>query len=337
MAKRWECKVCGYIHVGEQPPEHCPVCGAERSQFLLLGGAKNGLLQDMFATFKLHPMAAHFPNGLVPTAVLFLLVYSVIGHACLETATFWLVMVATAAVPVSLGSGLHDWKNHFSARRAPIFFKKIGLAVTLLALGLAAIALSYGHPGLLASADWKYWLFLSCVAGMLGCVTLLGHYGGILASQVPGGVHDVNTPGSSDTSDSWSRHIVTRASEAILAADATGTIRLWNRGAERIFGVTAADAIGKSLNLIIPENLRERHWQGWAMVMQSGESRYGEDMLRVPAIRGDGSRFSAEFSIVMLKNNAGQVAGVAAILRDVSAQREREKRLQEQLADCRKE
>lgn len=337
MAKRWKCTVCGYIHVGDQPPEHCPICGADSTQFILLDAEKSSLLLDMIDTFKLHPTAAHFPNGLVPTAALFLLLYPVSGNAGLETGAFWLVMVATAVVPVSIGSGLHDWQRNFSARRAPIFLKKIGLAVTLLALGLLSIFLRYGQPELLMGSDWQRWVYYSCLAGMLGCVTLLGHYGGILAAQVPGRKHSVSTPGSADTSDDWSRRIVTQAAEAILAADAGGTIRLWNHGAERIFGVAAADAIGKSLNLIIPENLRERHWQGWGKVMQSGESRYGEEMLRVPAIRGDGSRFSAEFSIVMLKDNAGHVIGVAALLRDVSEQRASERQLQEQLADCRKE
>ncbi len=107
----------------------------------------------------------------------------------------------------------------------------------------------------------------------------------------------------------WFEEIVTQAPDAILAADTTGVIRLWNLGAEHIFGVPTKQAIGQSLNLIIPEHLRERHWAGWADVMQTGKSRYGEDeMLRVPAIREDGSRFSAEFLIVTLKEETGDIS-----------------------------
>jgi PAS domain S-box-containing protein len=256
----------------------------------------------------------------------------VVGNPGLEAATFWLILTATAVVPVSLGSGLYDWQKHFGGRRAPIFFKKIALALALLMFGLVAAALRYGHPELLSVADWQSGLFLLCLSGMLGCVALLGHYGGILAAQEARlGKPQLPT----GAAQNWQQIIVSQAADAILAADSVGTIRLWNHGAERIFGIPAAKAIGQSLDLIIPEGLRQRHWEGWGKAMQSGESRYGEAMLRVPALRGDGSRFSAEFSIVMLKDAAGQVTGVAAILRDVTEQREREKQLQEQVAACR--
>ena len=129
------------------------------------------------------------------------------------------------------------------------------------------------------------------------------------------------------------RLIVAQAPDAILYADAEGLIRLWNRGAERIFGVSAADALGRSLDLIIPEKLRPRHWDGWQQVMCTGETRYGEALLKVPAIRHDGSQFSSEFSIVMVKGGDGRVLGVAAVLRDVSAQWEREKALKARLQE----
>jgi PAS domain S-box-containing protein len=168
---------------------------------------------------------------------------------------------------------------------------------------------------------------------MLGCVIMLGHYGAILVGQgvAQKPLASPTVPGT--TTAEWPRAIITQAPDAILAADTTGIIRLWNHGAERIFRTPADQAIGQSLDLIIPENLRQRHWQGWAKVMLAGHSRYGEDdLLRVPAIRGDGSRFSAEFSIVMLKNETGKVTGVAAILRDVSEQWEREKALKARLS-----
>lgn len=104
--------------------------------------------------------------------------------------------------------------------------------------------------------------------------------------------------------------IAREAADAIVYADAEGAIRFWNAGAERIFGYPAAEAIGRSLDLIIPEKLRARHWDGFRQVMRSGQSRYGAgDLLAVPAQRKDGARISVEFTIVPLRDPAGHYAG----------------------------
>lgn len=114
--------------------------------------------------------------------------------------------------------------------------------------------------------------------------------------------------------------VLSTRSDAIVAADRDGVIRFWNPGAERIFGHAASEAIGRSLDLIIPERLRQRHWDGYRRVMQTGSSRYGEhDVLSVPALRKDGKTISVEFSIVPLKNESGQMLGLAALMRDVTA------------------
>jgi PAS domain S-box-containing protein len=126
--------------------------------------------------------------------------------------------------------------------------------------------------------------------------------------------------------------IVENAPDAIMYADRDGIIRLWNKGAERIFAVAKAQALGRSLDLIIPEKLRERHWQGYHQTMATGDTRYGHELLRVPALKGDGGRFSSEFSIVLVRDEFGSPLGVAAILRDVSAQRQREQELKERIA-----
>jgi len=338
MKKRWKCTVCGYIHVGNEPPATCPICGADRSKFILLNHEKSHFIHEMAAAFKLHPVLAHFPNGLMPTAALFLVLFLFTQNTGFESTAFWLVLALTVVVPASIGTGLHDWYKYFGGQRSPIFAKKICLALTLLVLGLATIYLRYGQPDLLVTAGWQRWLYLLCLIGMLGCVALLGHFGSLLAVRVAQNqsqTYSDNPASNRGENDAWLRSIVTLAPDAILAADTSGVIRLWNHGAERIFAVPADEAIGQSLDLIIPEDLRQRHWNGWAKVMRSGKSRYGEDeLLRVPAIRGDGNRFSAEFSIFMLKGKDGEVAGVAAILRDVSEQWEHEKELKAQLMAC---
>lgn len=125
--------------------------------------------------------------------------------------------------------------------------------------------------------------------------------------------------------------IVAASSDAIMFSDREGVIRLWNSGAEKMFGFTAEEALGQSLDLIIPENLRGRHWEGYGRVMRSGSSRYSADLLSAPALRKSGSRISTEFSMVMVKDGAGEMLGVAAIIRDVSARWQREKELKERL------
>jgi len=333
MAKRWQCTICGYIHEGDIPPETCPVCGADSSQFILLSEPRQNLLQEMVAVFRLHPVMAHFPNGLIPTTMLLVLLYLFFRWPGLETGAFWLLTVATLAVPVTAASGLFEWRKQFGGQRAPIFFRKIGLALTLLLLGALALYLRHGQPELLTAPGRGRWVYLALLAGMLGCATLLGHYGAMLASRA---VKDLpvapESPRPPDREQRWRQMLVDTAADAILVADASGTIRLWNSGAERIFGVTAEQAIGQSLNLIIPEKLRQRHWEGWGKVMESGVSRYGEsELLRVPALRAGGQRISVEFSIVMLKDERGEIDGVAAILRDVTAQWELEKSLRTEL------
>lgn len=127
-------------------------------------------------------------------------------------------------------------------------------------------------------------------------------------------------------------HIVSQAPDAILYSDRDGIIRLWNQGAERIFGFSAQDAIGQSLDLIIPEAQRQRHWDGYHQNMATGITRYGTKLLAVPALHQSGTRLSTEFSIIMLKNDAGRPCGVAAIMRDVSERHARDKALREKLA-----
>ena len=127
--------------------------------------------------------------------------------------------------------------------------------------------------------------------------------------------------------------LVRDASDAIIYADKEGVIRFWNAGATRIFGFSEAEAMGQSLDLIIPESLRARHWTGFDKTMETGESRYGGgDILSVPALRKDGSRISVDFTILPVRGADGRMEGIAAILRDVTARFEELKALRRQVA-----
>ena len=129
------------------------------------------------------------------------------------------------------------------------------------------------------------------------------------------------------------QQIVEKAADAIVFADREGKIRLWNSGAELIFGYSAEEVLGQPLDLIVPENLRERHWEGYRRVMAIGVTKYGTDVLAVPAIKSDGSRMSVEFTIVLLKDETGEPVGTAAIIRDATERWQREKELKKRLAD----
>lgn len=121
------------------------------------------------------------------------------------------------------------------------------------------------------------------------------------------------------TETDLSTAILGGASDAIIAIDSAGIVRFWNTGAERIFGFDASEAIGQSLDIIIPERLRGRHWVGYRRVMASGESRYASGVvLALPGIRKDGLQVSLEFTVIPLRGESGNLIGMAAILRDVT-------------------
>jgi|SRR5579859_8042231 len=128
--------------------------------------------------------------------------------------------------------------------------------------------------------------------------------------------------------------IVEQSPAAIIVGDREGIMRLWNAGAEAIFGWSAEEVLGKSMDMIIPEKHRPRHWEGYDRVMASGVTKYGTSVLAVPALTKDGRRISVEFNVVLLKDADGRVLGIAATMQDVTARWERDKALHARLADA---
>ncbi len=126
--------------------------------------------------------------------------------------------------------------------------------------------------------------------------------------------------------------IVEESPIGILYADQEGHIRFWNSGAEAMFGYRAEETVGKLMDLIIPENLRPRHWEGWAKVMATGVTKYGTEALAVPAIKKDGSRISIEFNIILLRAATGEILGAAATIQDVTKRWQQQKELRSRLA-----
>ena len=114
------------------------------------------------------------------------------------------------------------------------------------------------------------------------------------------------------------QQVVEALGDAVVICDRDGVIRFWNVAAEHLFGFTRTDALGKSLDLIIPERLRQRHWAGFDKAMANGETSPGRDLLRVPAVHKDGRALSIAFTVGLLFGPEGKVTGIAAVLRDDS-------------------
>lgn len=121
------------------------------------------------------------------------------------------------------------------------------------------------------------------------------------------------------------RALVETTPDGVIVADREGSILLWNAAAQRIFGYPADVALGSSLDLIIPDRQRARHWEGYARVMATGATDYGNRLLAVPALRADGTRISIEFSLALIRSESGEPTAVAAIVRDVTERWERER------------
>jgi len=130
------------------------------------------------------------------------------------------------------------------------------------------------------------------------------------------------------------RQLVEGAGDAIMVCDAAGAIVLWNPAAERIFGFAEAEALGRSLDLIIPERQRQRHWDGYHKTMDTGITKYGADLLRVPALHKDGRTLSIAFTVSMLFSPQREVSGIVAIVRDETARFAEERKLRARLLEA---
>lgn len=133
------------------------------------------------------------------------------------------------------------------------------------------------------------------------------------------------------------RQMVDDCGDAVVVSDRQGVITVWNKAAERMFGFAAGEAVGASLDIFIPENLRARHWEGYHQVMETGVTRYATQLLSAPALCKDGSRISTEFSMTIVRDREGRVAGTAAVMRDVTERWQKEKALKARLAELEKQ
>jgi PAS domain S-box-containing protein len=127
--------------------------------------------------------------------------------------------------------------------------------------------------------------------------------------------------------------LVEAIGDAVIASDPSGAINLWNPAATRMFGHTEAEALGKSLDIIIPQRQQQRHWDGYNKTMETGVTRYGNDVLRVPAVHKDGHTLSIAFTVALLHSADGKVSSIVAVVRDESAKFAEDRALKKRLTE----
>lgn len=137
------------------------------------------------------------------------------------------------------------------------------------------------------------------------------------------------------TDDATLAELLHGLADAVIIADVDGRMVLWNAAATRLFGWTSEEALGRSLDLIIPERFRARHWAGYEQVMESGETRYGTQLLEVPALHRDDRRLSIAFTVTLLHGADGAVRGIAAVVRDDTARRAELQALRSEVSELR--
>jgi len=129
------------------------------------------------------------------------------------------------------------------------------------------------------------------------------------------------------------KQLLTAIGDGVVVADASGAIIFWNPAAERIFGFTEGEALGKSLDIIVPERQRQRHWEGYEKTMHTGQTRYGNDLLRVPALHKEGHPLSIAFTVAMLYTPDGKVSSIVAIVRDETKRWGEERDMRRRIAE----
>jgi len=202
--KTWKCTVCGYIHTGDEPPEFCPVCKADKSKFVLIsdGGSHQGgnqksdkstrqstkgpaaheatRLTRFMLKLHLHPISTHTPNGVLPMAVLFYALAIVLQWGSFETPAFYSLVFVLLAMPVVLYTGLVEWRKRYNGAKTSVFLLKIFCA-GIAALSLLVLVLwRVFNPGVAAPGSPAAWPFLLLLLILLASVGIAGHLGGKL-------------------------------------------------------------------------------------------------------------------------------------------------------------
>lgn len=207
--KKWRCTVCGYIHTGDEPPEKCPVCGADRSKFVEIseeeaaaaetaqkpaGGQKAGsataevaessgsgnFITDMLIKHHVHPISVHVPNGVIPLIFLFVVIAEVFHAGSIARAAFYNSVAVLLSLPLVLFTGFNEWKNKYGGHLTTRFTVKITAALIVTASCLASVVWYLFDPRILdqGAAGGTGFLIVNLI--MLAATGLAGFIGGKL-------------------------------------------------------------------------------------------------------------------------------------------------------------
>ena len=210
--KKWKCTVCGYIHTGDQPPETCPVCGADKSKFIEVMKTEKkpeektvsqstpetdtveqsieevskphsrpyNLITDLMIKHHIHPVSVHFPNGVVPVAVLFIFLAVIFQFTGLARASFYNMVVVLLSLPLVLFSGLNEWKQKYKRSLTGIFMAKIIAAIVVTASALFIVLWHLIDPNIISATSTSKTGFLLLHLIMLAAAGIAGFIGGKL-------------------------------------------------------------------------------------------------------------------------------------------------------------
>ena len=201
--KRWRCLVCGHVHVGETPPEKCPVCKAPASQFVELDKKGNPIKKDaataplekpgifvrILLALHVHPILAHFPAGILPMVVLFIAgsIFLRSGTSefiswadYMDTSTFCGLIFVLCTMPFVLASGYLEWKKRYNGARTVLFAVKIfcSLLATACLIALVLWGIFDGRQVMLDARSRLIYFIIAVI--MVLAVAMAGHLGGRL-------------------------------------------------------------------------------------------------------------------------------------------------------------
>ncbi len=204
--KKWKCTVCGYIHTGEEPPDICPVCGADKSEFVEVTEEKSkaadeettasvelqeepqkttnlGKVTDLMLKFHIHPISVHMPNGLIPVAFLFFGLAAFFQLSSFDLPGFYNLIFVLLTMPVVLYTGYLEWVKRYKGARTPIFITKIICGVVVMVTLVFCILWRFVDPEVTDPSSPARWVFLLFLGIMVAATVIGGHLGGKLALE----------------------------------------------------------------------------------------------------------------------------------------------------------
>jgi rubredoxin/uncharacterized membrane protein len=213
--RQWKCTICGYIHTGAEPPDICPICAADKSFFIEITAAaaqpqekaaekagspqqdvaaqtvaessgeeqteRFGWIGKLIVQFHLHPISVHTPNGVIPIALVFLVLAMVFGYEPLEKASFFNLVVVFLAMPTVLFTGFVVWQKKYRGALTSVFKIKLASAAVVAVLTSLLVFWRIIDPEIAFSGDTGSWIYLGIGAINLAAAGIAGHIGGKLA------------------------------------------------------------------------------------------------------------------------------------------------------------